>query len=90
VCPDPLVAEDQSVTLTYDLDCRLRKVDGQRLRFAAMAWERLFSSASPPGAVTPSVARASLTRQALSRKAEAQKAARSGPKGLLRALQRAR
>jgi hypothetical protein len=50
-----------------------------------MNWERLFSSANPPGASTPAIARDSLTRDAIRRKEARRRALRSGPQGFINA-----
>jgi hypothetical protein len=54
----------------------MRKVAGQRLLLARLDWERLFSSANPPGAVAPSTAKETLTRDSRRRWENIRKARR--------------
>ncbi len=75
---EPADTEYLSVNDALALARRLRKVGGARLMLARMNWERLFSSATPPGAATPTVAKASLTRDSRRRWELARKANRSG------------
>ena len=83
---EPSALEALNVTVCIALDAALGPIDGRRLLFARMSWDRLFSSANPPGAISPNSAHASLTRNAQRRKHARQKALRSGPIGLLRAI----
>lgn len=54
----------------------MKEVGGLRLLTARLDWERIFSSANPPGAVTPSLAKATLTRDSRRRWELARKARR--------------
>src|SRR5678815_3530198 len=82
---EPAVIENESVSQTLALSASVRAIGAQRLLHARMDWERLFSSANPPGAVTPTVAREKLTRQAIRRKEERRKSLRSGARGFVNA-----
>jgi hypothetical protein len=87
--PNPEVLEAQSNSATVALTAAVRRIGASRLLLARMDWERLFSSASPPGAMTPKLARASLTRQAkkeaAARRDHAARARRQSFQRLLRA-----
>jgi hypothetical protein len=74
------------VTDSLALARRIRALGAKRLLLAQMDWDRLFSSATPPGAPTPEVAKASLTRHAIRQKEQRRKALRSGIHGLKRAI----
>lgn len=83
---EPAEVEARDVDLTLDLTRRATEIGAKRLLLAQMNWERLFSSASPPGAPTATVARETLTRAAIRRKEAARRAFRSGVSGLARAI----
>jgi hypothetical protein len=86
---DPATSEEHDVEHTVALTAAVRRLGGSRLLFARLDWERLFSSASPPGAPTPTVARATLTRQAMKDAAARQKARRAATRsGRDRAMQK--
>lgn len=79
---DSIIAEIRNQTIAADV--------GQKcLQTASLDWEALFISASPPGAMTPVVARETLTTAATRRRWERQKQLRSGHAGLLRAIRAA-
>ncbi len=84
--PDPADAEAHEITLTVALVAAVSRIGATRLLLAQMDWERLFSSANPPGAATPAVAKETLTRQAIRRKELRRKALRSGASGLSAAM----
>lgn len=91
-CPDPEnaeVVEAESVSAALALSASVRAIGASQLLHARMNWERLFSSANPPGAATPAIARDSLTRQAIRRKEDRRRAYRSGASGLLAAIRAA-
>ena len=83
---DPATLEDSSVAFYLALTQLAKSVDGQRLLFAGMDWEKLFSSANPPGAPTPKVAKATYTRLALRQHHQRRQALRSGSAGLRKAI----
>ncbi len=64
----------------------VRGVGGDRLLYARINWDKLFESASPPGAPSPSVARGSYTRDALRSYHARRTEMRSGLSGLSRAI----
>lgn len=86
---DPVEAETNDVSRTVALTAAVFAIGEPRLLAARMDWEKLFSSANPPGAVTPSIARETLTRQAIRRKEDRRRAYRSGMPGLLSAIRAA-
>lgn len=63
-----------------------RDTKGGWLADASPNWDAMFVSGSPPGAMTPDVARNTITRQAHTRRWNAQRARRSGINGLLAAI----
>ncbi len=63
-----------------------RETGSCRLLYARINWDKLFESASPPGAPSASVAKGSYTRQALRAKHQRRMELRSGPRGFLAAL----
>ncbi len=73
---EPSEQEQAMVNAAYRQSRALHRLGAPKL--AQMDWERLFSSASPPGAPTPSVAKATLTRDSRRRWELARKANRSG------------
>jgi len=75
--PDPEAQEAHDISHTVALTAAVRRLGASRLLLARLDWERLFSSANPPGAPTPTVARATLTRQAKKDGAARQKARRA-------------
>jgi hypothetical protein len=75
--PDLEAAEQADLDRTLDLTARVCRLGARRLLLARLDWERLFSSANPPGAPQPSVARATLTRQAVRDTAARRRAVRS-------------
>jgi hypothetical protein len=78
--------EDEIVNSTL-VSVRIAKEIGEkRLLLARLHWDNLFESASPPGAVAPSLARASLTRVAIARKESRRRQMRSGLSGFLAAV----
>src|SRR5689334_14236955 len=83
---DPTELESADVAQTVALTAAVFRIGQPRLLLARMDWEKLFSSANPPGAVDPSLARETLTRQAIRRKEERRRAFRSGVSGLARAI----
>jgi hypothetical protein len=83
---NPEVAEAADVEATRSLTERVLAIHEPRLLMARMDWEKLFSSANPPGAVAPGMARETLTRQANRRKEQRRRALRSGNAGFLRSL----
>jgi hypothetical protein len=87
--PDPIETETKDVSRTVALTAAVFRIGQPRLLLAKMDWEKLYSSANPPGAVAPSVARDTLTRQAIRRKENARRAYRSGIGGLARAIRAA-
>lgn len=86
---DPVDIEAQDITRTVALTAAVFRMGQPRLLMARMDWEKLFSSANPPGAVAPSMARETLTRQAIRRKEERRRAFRSGASGLLASIRAA-
>jgi len=86
---DPAEVEAADVEATRSLSDRVFAIGEPRLLIARMDWEKLFSSANPPGAVAPSLARETLTRQAIRRKEERRRAFRSGTSGLTNAIRAA-
>lgn len=75
---EPSEREIVEVSKTVALSAAVRAIGAQRLLLARMDWDRLFSSANTPGALTPEVARATMTRRAMkdaaARRAHAAKA----------------
>jgi hypothetical protein len=83
---DPVDVEAQRLVEALVLVASARRIGACRLLLARLDWDRLFSSANPPGAMTPTVARESLSRQANRRRWERQRALRSGVRGLARGI----
>jgi hypothetical protein len=83
---DPTDVEAQQIVTALAILAGARRIGAFRLLLARLDWERLFSSANPPGASTPANARETLTRQANRRRWERQRALRSGVHGLARAI----
>ncbi len=67
MAPDQTIEarEEHDVTVTVALVAAVSRIGATRLLLAQMDWDRLFTSANPPGAPAPGVARATLTRQAI-------------------------
>lgn len=86
---DPATVETDSIATTVALTAAVFHIGQPRLLLARMDWEKLFSSANPPGAVAPSIARETLTRQAIRRKEDRRRAFRSGMSGLLASIRTA-
>ncbi len=86
---DPTIVEDKSVTEAVALTAAVFRIGQPRLLIARMNWEKLYTSANPPGAAAPSIARETLTRQAIRRKEGRRRAYRSGMSGLARAIRAA-
>ncbi len=86
---DPTSVEDKAVTEAVALTAAVLRIGQPRLLMAKMDWEKLFTSANPPGAISPENARETLTRQAIRRKEERRKAYRSGVSGLLASIRAA-
>jgi hypothetical protein len=63
-----------------------KEVGTRRLLLSRLDWEKLFQSASPPGALPPKIAKLTLTREATRRRWERSRALRSGVTGLLAAI----
>jgi hypothetical protein len=61
---DPADVETSDVERTLALTASVRRIGGTRLLWRRLNWDRLFSSANPPGAMAPKLARSQLTRQA--------------------------
>jgi hypothetical protein len=86
---DPTELEAKGIAQTVALTATVARLGAMRLLLARMDWDRLFSSANPPGAMTPTVARETLTRHAIRRKESRRRALRSGNRGLASAIRAA-
>ena len=73
----PESLEEQDVVTVVALVAAICRVGTKNLLFARMNWDKLFSSANPPGAIAPSAARSTLTRQAKKDAAARQRARRA-------------
>lgn len=78
--------EAQTVALLVSVIWIARSVNADRLLYARINWDKLFESASPPGAPIPAVARSSYTRLALREHHQRRAAYRAGISGLTRAI----
>ncbi len=67
-------------------EASIRRPPVMQLPGSRLDYERLFTSANPPGAATPANARDSLTRHAIRRKETRRRALRAGNAGFVRAM----
>ena len=81
--------EESGVRFYDRLTQRMFAIGAQRLLMAGLDWEKLFSSANPPGAPAPKVAQATYTRVARQQQKQRQMARRSGSAGLRKAIRAA-
>lgn len=84
----PESAEADLVDATLVSVSIAKEVGEKRLLLARLQWDNLFESASPPGALTPKIARLNLTRESNRQRWARSKALRSGPRAFLAALAR--
>jgi hypothetical protein len=84
--PEPAEIEAADVREAVALEAAVSRLGARQLLMRGMNWERLFSSANPPGAMSPESAREQLTRLAVRKQLARRKAFRSGARGLLTAL----